>query len=280
VAAILLFAVLVVGLVLAWRPLSLPELRRRASAPATLLIGGPILFVLISLQRGYLPHYEETSRFVNLAAAFTLPAIAVAVDAIALRWRVAAPLLLALLLVGIVVNVGRFPPESNFPGGFFAHDRAILLGAAYSPLADQVPRDLQPYNQLYHARGLTMGFLVDARKDGRLPHPPALTEAEQGEITVRLGVMQTHGKPPTGVACGAYYKPLVIRPDKGAVYELDSFVTINYGDKAIDDPMQGAVYFDPSKGRNLTILQPNLVLTVRNAYNSTWPFGFCSRTAG
>ena len=274
---IALFAVLVIGLVFAWWPMSRTELRRRASAPAALLVGGPILFVLISLQRGYLPHYETTSRFVNLAAAFTLPAIAVAVDAIAKRWRLMAPVLLVLLLVGIVVNVGRFPSESNFPVGFFADDRAILLGVAYSPLAEQVPPDLQPYNQLYHARNLTIGDLVAWRKDGRLPHPPKLTDAEQGEIAVRLGVEQQHGNTPTGVVCGAYYKPLTIRPQQGAVYTLDSFVAINYGDKAIDDPLQGAVFFDPSKGRVLTVLQPNLVLTVRNAYNSTWPFGFCSR---
>jgi hypothetical protein len=277
IVGLALFAVLVGGLVLAWRPLSRTELRRRAAAPVALLLGGPVLFAMISIQRGYLSDYEKSSRFVNLAVAFTLPALAVAVDAIARKWPKATALLLALLLVGIVVNVDRFPRESNFPVGFFAHDRAIVLGAAYSPLADDTPRDLQPYNQLYHGRELTIGFLVDARKDGRLPDPPKLTEAEEGEIAVRLGVEQTHGDTPRGITCGAYYKPLTIRPEQGAVYKLDSFVAINYGDQAIDDPMQGAVFFEPDNGRNLKILQPGMVLTVRNAYDSTWPFGFCSR---
>jgi len=277
VVAIGLGVLLVVGLALAWGRLPAADLRRRAAAPAALLLGGPVLFALISIQRGYLTGYETESRFANLAAAFSLPALAIAADAVARRWRALAPVVIALLFVGLVANVGRFPPESNFPVGFFRHDKAMLLGAAYSPLAAGTPRGLQPYAQLFHARGLTMGFLVDARRAGRLPPPPHLTQADQNELLVRLGVEQLHAAVPADVTCRAYYRPVVLHPKVGAVYALNSGVAINYGVDTVDTAH--ADLFDPGEGKLLRILLPNLQLTLHNIYDPTYPFAFCSRPA-
>ncbi len=275
VVGVALGVMLVVGLVLAWRPLASSEFRRRAAAPAALLAGGPVLFTLTSIQRGYLPNYETTSRFINLAAAFVLPALAVAADAVARRWRATTLLVAMLFLVGAVLNAGRFPPESNFPSGFFEHDKAMLLGAAYSPLAEGTPRDLQPYAQLFHARGVTMGFLVDARKSGRLPRPPRLSTADQQELLVRLGVEQMHGPGPSNARCKAYYQPLVLAPVPGTVYVLQSYVAVHYGDR-VGDYSRNAVLFEPSEGTVLKVLAPGLKLTVSNVYDPKFPFTFCS----
>src|SRR5207244_2179732 len=48
---ILLAALLVVGLVLAWRPLDRAERRRRAAAPAALLVGPAVFLVITALGR-------------------------------------------------------------------------------------------------------------------------------------------------------------------------------------------------------------------------------------
>lgn len=275
VVAILLGGMLVVGLVLAWRPLSLPEFRRQAAVPAAMLIGGPVFFSLISVQRGYLARYETTSRFVGLAAALALPALAIAADALVREWRNATPIVVALLVVGIPANIGKFPAEGNFPKGFFEHDKAMLLGAAYSPLGPKVPGTLQPYNQLFHAPDVTMDFLLAARRAGRLPSPPRLTAAERDELQVRLGVEQVAADIPTTVKCAPYYAPLVLRPAQGAVYVVDSYVSINYGEH-VATGLTGPVYFDPASGRILHILVPGLQLTVANAYGPTRPFSFCT----
>ncbi len=67
VVAIGFGVVLVVGLALAWRPFT-ASVRKVTAAPLALLLGGPIFFTLTSVQRGYIPHYETASKFINIVA--------------------------------------------------------------------------------------------------------------------------------------------------------------------------------------------------------------------
>ena len=86
--AVVLGTVLVVGLVLAWSGLDLAMLRRWAAIPAAMLIGVVVLSVLSAMGRWYFgPAVARSSRYVHIGAALTLPALAVAIDAIARRWR-------------------------------------------------------------------------------------------------------------------------------------------------------------------------------------------------
>jgi hypothetical protein len=267
--AIVLVVLLIVGLILAWRPLARAELRARAAVPAALLIGGPVMFWLVSAQRYWLAGEVDSSKFIYLAVAFALPAFAIAADAIAKHWRLLAPVVVAILLAGVPGNIGKFPSDGPFQPGFFATEKSILLGAAYSPIASQVPRSVQPDAALYQAPDVTLGFLLDARAAGRLPPAPRLTQTERDALVVRLGVEQTHKRPTRTRDCGAYFQPIVTRNlPKGTVLTLGGWISINY--------RTASVPFNPENGLTLRTQLPDLDLTINNVTNApNQAFTFC-----
>ena len=79
-----LFAiVLVIGLVVAWAPLPRRERLRQAVIPLSLLAGGLVFLLVSGYGRWWIgPNVGNSSRYVHLVAAFSLPALAVAVDAL------------------------------------------------------------------------------------------------------------------------------------------------------------------------------------------------------
>lgn len=168
--AIVLAMVTVVGLVLAWRGLPLPDWRRQAAGPAALLVGLVAFFVLVGYSRGGLPAASaRSSRYIGIGAALVLPAVAVAINAIAARWRLGW-LALVPLVVAIPFEAARLgdlplPRDS-------ASIRVTLLTAAYSPCLDDARAGLQVDPSFYRASGATVAFLRDARERGLLPPPP------------------------------------------------------------------------------------------------------------
>ncbi|HEY5170822.1 MAG TPA: hypothetical protein VIK54_03750 [Acidimicrobiia bacterium] len=274
--AIALAVLLVVGLVIAWRPLDLAELRRRASAPAALLLGAPTLFAIVSSQRYWAGNAAASSRYVSMATAFTLPALAVAAQAVARHWRRIAPVVGLLIVSAIPANIGKFPEpqlaarlspnglDFHGPIGRYAYEKQITLGIAYSPLVDHVSRKLQPQIASSREKDPSVGFLVDARDSGRLPPPPALTTSRLDEVVVRLGVEQLGAAPPAHVVCRRYDDALVLYPAKGAVYVLRESVAITY--RPPDGTVAaGGVVFAPSRGKLLVIQVSGLELHVARA---------------
>jgi hypothetical protein len=290
--AIALAVLLVVGLVIAWRPLDLAELRRRAAAPAALLLGAPVLFAIVSSQRYWAGNVAASSRYVSMATAFTLPALAVAAQAVGRHWRRMAPVVGLLIVSAVPANIGKFPDpklaarlsanglDFHGPVGRFAYEKQITLGIAYSPLADQVSRKLQPQIASSRAKDPSVGFLVDARNSGRLPTQPALTTSRSDEIVVRLGVEQLAAVPPSDVNCRRYADTLVLHPAKGAVYVLREAVAITFRPPE-GTIAAGGVVFAPSRGRLLVIQLPDLELHVAHApaplpaRSPVRPFTFC-----
>jgi hypothetical protein len=106
-AGIALGVLLVVGLALAWRDLDRAELRRRAAVPGAMLAGTIVFLVISGVGRStsFGPDFARSSRYLHLVAALALPAIAVAAQAVAQRWRMLAPAVVVLLLVGIPGNL-------------------------------------------------------------------------------------------------------------------------------------------------------------------------------
>ncbi len=279
VVAVAMAVLLVVGLVLAWRPLELSELRRRAAAPAALLLGTPTLFAVVSTQRYWVGNAAaSSSRYVSMATAFTLPALAVAAQAVAQRWRRFTPVVGVLLLSAVPANMGKFGEGTS--RRFFDNEKQIMLGAAYSPLADRVSPDLQPHTELFGAPLVTIGFLIAARNAGRLPSQPSLTLLKRDEIVVRLGVEQLDAAPANHVNCRRYTNTLVLHPTKGAVYVIKQPVAFTYRPRG-GIVADGAVVFDPSRGKSLVIQLPGLELHVAHApagflrSSVVRPFTFC-----
>src|SRR5207237_4258388 len=104
---LLLGIVLIVGLVLAWRPLDYRQLRARAAAPGALLVGAVVFLLFGGVGRASLlgPEFARASRYLHVVTALALPALAVAANAVARRWRILAPLVLLVLLIGVPGNV-------------------------------------------------------------------------------------------------------------------------------------------------------------------------------
>ena len=112
---------LIVGLLIAWARLPREDLRRRAAAPAAMLLGSLVFLGVTALGRGasFGIAFAERSRYVHVVVALTVPALAVAADGIARRWRVLTPVLIVLFLVGVPGNMGdlwrdRSPSRQQF----------------------------------------------------------------------------------------------------------------------------------------------------------------------
>jgi len=250
VAALLAF-VLVVGLVLAWSRISIDQLRRRASIPAAMFIG-TIVFSIFTAEGRWISgaQFARSSRYVHIGAALSLPAIAVAIDAIARRWRAIGIGAVALLLVAIPWNADHFGENSVFGARYMASRRHVLTNIVRLPEAREVPRSERPYADVFMSPGLTIGFLLDAEKSGRLdaatgPLSPKLRD----EMLVRLAVDQRSGPLPT--QCHQVVRSMRVSPAKGAVYGITVPMTVAI-DHGLGQP-SARVSFKPTDGTKLTI---------------------------
>ena len=110
------------------------------------------------------------------------------------------PAVCVLLLIGVPGNIGKFTSDGIFPSGTFTHEKQMLLGAAYSPLAADTPRELQPYviyTPLYYAPNVPMGFLDD--KQNHLTWTP-LGGDVSGDLGYTYGTFEFRSKDKDGKA--------------------------------------------------------------------------------
>jgi hypothetical protein len=229
VVAIALAAMLVVGLYLAWKPLGWADLRRRASMPLAMLVGAVLLFGMLSTQRWALGHqFARSSRYIDIGTALLLPALAVAAYAFVRRWRLAGSLVLVLFLIGVPANLGKFD-EELIPAEGFRAEREFVLSVAYSDLAEQVSPDVYPNPNQFLSDVLTVGFLREARRDGKLPDAPTVDARTQANVTNRLTVSQSSpddGMLGAGFECASFDEPLTIHARKGDQFGLSGNVRI------------------------------------------------------
>jgi hypothetical protein len=251
VLAAALAVLLVTGFVVAAR--SDPHaLRRRAALPGALLVGGLAFAVSAAFGRWVFgAEFARSSRYLHLGAAFTLPALAFAAEAVARRWRATVPLLVVLFVAPIPWNIAAFG------SAFFFSQKAILTDAVRVPFATQVPRSSHPVNDPF-LTSVTMGFLLDAQRAGRMPDRQTPVPAFRvNELKVRLGVHQTR-TPNEASACRSTSGPLDIMPAKGTVYRITTAVKIATWDGLRRTSPE--VLFEPANGRTLTIELDDLSL--------------------
>ncbi len=259
VVAALLAIVLVVGLVLAWARLSLRDFRRYAAFPAAMLVGAIVFSTLTSLGRWISgPDFARSSRYVHLGTALTLPALAVAADAIVRRWRVLTPVLAILFLIAIPWNIDQFE-QPVFGPAYMARRKEVLTNVVRVPEARQVPRTVKPIPDIFLGDGVTIGFLLDAQASGKLHAPTGRMSPQlRNEMRVRLGVSQGPGGFP--VSCEEHGKPLDITPDKGTLFSITTPLMIATRDGA--HATSAFVPFNPGDGNTLTIDLADLDLRI------------------
>jgi hypothetical protein len=188
-AGVALGALLVLGLVVAWVPLPLPALRRRAAMPGAMLVGAFVFLVLTGSNRAATqslgPDIARASRYVYLVAALSLPAIAVAADAVVRRWRLLAPAMLALLLIGIAGNMRAFVHQRHQWAAFHRDARVLMLSFPRVPIARETPAWVRPLPGP-EIRNVTLGWLLDGVASGRVPRPPPVSADATAAIEQRL----------------------------------------------------------------------------------------------
>jgi hypothetical protein len=162
--ALVLLAVLVAGLGMAWWGLPRSELRRRAAAPAALLLGALSFLAVVGVGRGptLTSHYATISRFVHVVVVLGACALAVALDAIVRRAWVLGPVVALLLTVGMVRNVQDLSPA--VPGG----RRPAVLAAASVPALRTSPAALRPFAGRIGEGLITAGWLRDGVEAGKI----------------------------------------------------------------------------------------------------------------
>ncbi len=187
---IALALLLVLGLVLTSSQSPVAELRRRYAAPGALLVGGLVFFVIGGIGRAGIaefgPDSARAGRYVDIFAALALPAIAVAADAVTRRWRMALPALVVLLLVGTPGNIAAIRPHGI--DRLTLGSPSLVEALAYSPYAARVPRSSRPLGVA--GPEVTVGWLLDGAKSGRIPKPPAMTPTQQAATALRLALGQ------------------------------------------------------------------------------------------
>ena len=190
--------VLLVGLPIAFTQLGRDAFRKRAAAPIALLIGAVVsLFISGTGRAGHAlligsggPEYARQGRYVYLAAAMVLPALAFASNALLRRWRTLGVILLVLPLLGVPGNLQKF---NDFRRSYkqLAGVREKILIAPRIPLAGQLPRSVQPDG--FDAPGLTLGWLIDGVRSGRVPAPRSATAQDVATVTLQLALTRTAG---------------------------------------------------------------------------------------
>jgi hypothetical protein len=209
--------VLVVGLAQAWLPLPRGARARAAVTPLSLLAAGFVFLFISGYGRWWIgPNVGNSSRYVHLTAAFWLPALAVAVDAIVRRTRVAAPLAVGvaavLLASGIPHNIGQFDTLPPFNGAYFAQRRELVAALARSPYITQVPLTTRP-DPLWST--FDDRWLLDALHSGRLPALRNGADANDPTFRLRFGLAVTDAPVPPGSTCTVMRAPIVLSLHRG-----------------------------------------------------------------
>ena len=200
-----LAALLIIGLVLAWRDGAGSSRRRRLAASTAMLAGAGIFLVTSGINRVSLAvDLATSSRYMHIVVALLMPGLAVAADVVIRRWRASAFVVVVLLLIGIPGNIRQ--TGTNFPARkTFEASEQLMRTLPRLPLAARVPRNVRP--ELVNAPWVTVGWLRDAAGSGRLPaasRPP--TRGELATYEVRLSIDQQDGG--TATSCQPLTQPV------------------------------------------------------------------------
>jgi len=206
---------LVVGFPLA-RSLRLDAERRSELAAPLALAAGSIVFLGSTAigRASFGSDYARISRYISLTVVMMLPALAVAADALARRWRVFLPVGMVLLLVGVPSNLRAVAAAQKPLDSLYSKTRLTILTLPRDSLAASAPRDLRP--EQLTARYVTVGWLLDGVKDHRLPKPPFTIQDVVSSANFRLSLYQTNDPAPT-TACFTLRKPMLLKLRKGEV---------------------------------------------------------------
>ncbi len=218
----LLAAMLLAGWVIAWRGPARAARRAELSATLALALGALAFVSMLAVTRfGLSGQFSASSRYVHVVAALVLPALAVAADALARRWRVLAPLVLALFLLGIPGNVAD-AGRTVGPAARYREQRRVIGALPRMSLARDVPKSLNP-TPTFGAQ-VTVGWLLDGARTGRIPATGRPTPRQRATDALRLSLEQLDGMRPS--TCVPLHAPVERRLAPGASFGLEGGILV------------------------------------------------------
>ncbi len=196
---------LATGLVLGWRRWDRTERRRMGALPGAMLVGAFAFMLISGVNRAWIgTQFASSSRYLHIAVALLLPALAVAADALVRRWRGFVPIVLALFLIGIPGNIATI--DDNFLNStYFTNYQQMVRSLPRMALAGRVPTDVRP--DLVNGPWITVGWLLEGARSGRIPAPRAPTTSERATNRLRLSLDQLDEG--SGSQCAALREPIV-----------------------------------------------------------------------
>lgn len=252
---LVLAVLLVIGLPLAWAPLGRDRLRREAPPVAALALAAPAFLVVSGTGRVELlgVEYARTGRYVHVVAALLLPALAVALDAIRLRLGRAGPVVVVLLVVAIPGNVAALAQWADEGAPIARRYRHLILAIPRDPLAAEVPRGVRPDTNHEDAAEMTLGWLLDGVRSGRLPDPGPSSPRARAEIAFRLSFLQTAPRTPPR-DCEPLVAPVARTLERGEAVRFRPTVDRKATKLRVTslDPPRTRLVFEPVHGTVLT----------------------------
>src|SRR4029079_1422627 len=140
--------IVLAGVVLVGVPLAAHQLIQRGQlaqlAVPCALLAGSVLFLVLTATSGREAPGGFKSRYVAVTVAMTLPAVAVAVNAFASRWRWFMPLGIALLIIGIPRNVHTATVAQKSLNPLYSASKHVLATLPRTPGIRQALPTLRP----------------------------------------------------------------------------------------------------------------------------------------
>ena len=189
------------------------------------LIGGALLnFAAVSTQRWFLgPEYARTDRYVYVAVVLLLPVMAVAFQQLAGNRSWLAVVLALPLLLGMPANTARLFRDPAFR---FTSLETLFTGAVASPLATQVSPELVLEPNALTGREVTIGWLLAAEREHKLPPTPVLSDEQRAEIDMRLSISRQTIEPSPATSCEEHTGPVRLELLRGDIVRVAQSVTL------------------------------------------------------
>jgi hypothetical protein len=228
VVAVLLGVVLIVGTSTAIYVDGASNFLRRAAVPTALLVAGVISMSAAAPSRFALGEGgAKAGRYIGVMAAMTLPALAVAADALSRRWRWTTPFVAIVFLLPLPFNIVAFGDDPILSPANFRGIRNYVATLPDNPLIHDVPPWIRPNETLLGEPDMTVGWLLDADRRGELPSPTGPMNPLVAQIVpIQLGLATVDGASADGLECTDHTTALAIDPQVGDRWYLADSVQI------------------------------------------------------
>ena len=140
--------------------------RNRLATPMAMAVGSLVFYSVVAFGRAadFAPKFAETGRYLHLALALLLPAVAVATDAVVRRWHFLLVPVAAMFLIGVPGNLAEV--DTLQKPTLEGTKRDVLLVARPGAI-EGLPPDVRPFARNY----ISVGWLREQGAAGRIPEP-------------------------------------------------------------------------------------------------------------